>query len=95
MQMLKLTVVGFILFLAGCASPPTIDLPGGGVGYQVTCSGSTWDDCQRKAQELCSQAGDGVTYETVYETEDFSRTPAPRTMLFKCVRVGAAEPPAP
>lgn len=88
--MRRLTCLGFIVLLAGCASSSTTNLPGGGIGYRVTCSGSTTDDCRRKAQELCGREGDDVTYEVVFETEDFSRTPTPRTMLVKCIRVAGS-----
>lgn len=87
--MLRLTCLGAILILAGCAGNSTTSLPGGGVGYRVTCSGNTSDACRQKAEQLCGREGDDVTYEVVFETEDFSRTPTPRTMLVKCIRVAA------
>jgi hypothetical protein len=93
--MLRLTYFGFILLLAGCVGASTTNLPGGGVGYRVTCSGSTSEDCRNKAQKLCGREGDDVTYEIVFETEDFTRTPTPRTMLVKCVRVAKSGPVAP
>jgi hypothetical protein len=90
--MLRLTCLGLIVILSGCAGSSTTNLPGGGVGYRVTCSGNTSDDCRRKAQELCRQEGDDVTYEVVFETEDYSRNPTPRTMLVRCVRVVGTQP---
>ena len=93
--MLRLTCLGLIVLFAGCAGPSTTNLPGGGVGYRVTCSGNTSDDCRKKAEALCGREGEDVTYEVVFETEDYSRTPAPRTMLVKCIRVARSKPVAP
>ena len=93
--MLRLTCLGLTMLLAGCASSSKTNLPDGGVGYRVTCSGSTSDDCRRKAQQLCGREGDDVTYEVVFETEDFSSTPTPRMMLVKCIRVAGSPSAAP
>lgn len=94
-MMQKLTFFGVVVLLAGCASSSTTSLPGGGIGYRVTCSGETSEDCRQKAQALCGREGEGVTYEVVFETEDYSRRPTPRTMLVKCIRVAKSEPAAP
>ena len=93
--MLRLTCFGFILLLAGCAGSSTTNLPGGGIGYRVTCSGTTSENCRNKAQKLCGKEGQDVTYEVVFETEDFSETPTPRIMLVKCIRVTTPQPAAP
>lgn len=93
--MRRLTCLGLIVFLSGCAGSAKTSLPGGGIGYRVTCSGSTADECRQKAQALCGREGEDVTYEVVFETEDYSRNPTPRTMLIKCIRVAGSPPAAP
>lgn len=79
--MIRSITVLLSALLVGCAGPATTTLlPGGGEGYEVACSGSTWEGCNNSASMLC--AGEG--YQVLRKYQDYSRRSIPRTMLITC-----------
>ena len=58
-----------VVFLAGCAKPPTpVYLASGAIGQSLDCSGlaRTWADCERQAGNMCKSAG----YEIVSRNQE-------------------------
>lgn len=78
--MFRLILFCLSVLLIGCTGPSKTLLPGGKEGYEVTCSGSTWENCHKKAEALCVAAG----YQVLRRYEDYSRRSIPRSMLITC-----------
>lgn len=86
--MFRLIFCCLTVALVGCAGPSKTRLPGGETGYELTCPGSTWESCEKKAEELCAAAG----YQVVTRYEDYSRRSVPRSMLITCNPPVSREP---
>jgi hypothetical protein len=86
--MCRLILFCLSVLLIACAGPSKTILPGGEEGYEITCSGSTWESCHKKAEALCAAAG----YQVLRRYEDYSRRSIPRSMLISCNPPPTEEP---
>lgn len=66
--------------LIGCASSSEVRLPGSEARYQVRCSGSSWEGCYDRAEQLCPAEG----YQVLSRYEDYSRRSIPRNLIIRC-----------